>query len=226
MWAAALRPAGEQAEASAPERYLALCLSACVVVAVLGARRPGVGAWNFVVLGFLAVTLLPVAQALVAGGLHLDWYQAALPGAVLLVGVLNYLPTRLGPAVVCLGTGAAVELLTLTGSEVLVASTERMAPFTRWLLDCGPWIAYVEIRRREPPASEFDRLWRDFRDRFGLVWSQRLREQFNRSAFHAGWPVRLYWQGLRMQGAPYQSDPSMQSEIKATLQALLKRFSE
>ena len=31
--------------------YLALCLSACAGVAVLGARRPGVTAWNFVVAG-------------------------------------------------------------------------------------------------------------------------------------------------------------------------------
>src|SRR5262245_42060056 len=45
-------------------RYLALSLTACCVVAVLGARRPNVAAWNFVVAGLLAVLLLPVAQGL------------------------------------------------------------------------------------------------------------------------------------------------------------------
>src|SRR5262245_58439626 len=45
-------------------RYLALALTGCAGVAVLGARRPGVGAWNFVVVGLLAVLLLPVAQGL------------------------------------------------------------------------------------------------------------------------------------------------------------------
>jgi len=34
----------------------------CAGVAVLGARRPGMTAWNFVVAGLLAVLLLPVAR--------------------------------------------------------------------------------------------------------------------------------------------------------------------
>src|SRR6516225_8638116 len=54
-------------------RYVALCLTSCAAVAVLGARRPGVTAWNFVVLGLLAVHLLPVAEgALTGSGLQLD----------------------------------------------------------------------------------------------------------------------------------------------------------
>src|SRR4051794_18939988 len=44
--------------------YLALCLSGCAGVAVLGARRPGAAAWNFVVAGLLVVFLLPVATGL------------------------------------------------------------------------------------------------------------------------------------------------------------------
>src|SRR5437870_10972643 len=51
-------------EESALGRHLALSLTACAGVAVLGARRPGVTAWNFVVCGLLAVLLLPVAQSL------------------------------------------------------------------------------------------------------------------------------------------------------------------
>ena len=43
-------------------RYVALCLTGCAGVAVLGARRPGVVAWNFVVLGLLVVLLLPLAE--------------------------------------------------------------------------------------------------------------------------------------------------------------------
>src|SRR5437868_1505128 len=40
--------------------HLALGLTGCAGVAVLGARRPGAGAWNFVVVGLLAVVLLPL----------------------------------------------------------------------------------------------------------------------------------------------------------------------
>src|SRR5262249_23872442 len=49
-----------------PGTYLALCLTGCAGVAVLGARRPGVGAWNFVLFGLLAVMLLPLAERLLA----------------------------------------------------------------------------------------------------------------------------------------------------------------
>src|SRR5262249_20953916 len=55
-----------------PARYLALCLTACAGVAVFGARRPGVAAWNFVLLGLLAVLLLPLAEGLVLGAQTLD----------------------------------------------------------------------------------------------------------------------------------------------------------
>src|SRR5580704_14943166 len=43
-------------------RYLALCLTGCAGIAVLGARRPIVGAWNFVLVGLLAVLLLPLGE--------------------------------------------------------------------------------------------------------------------------------------------------------------------
>src|SRR5438105_232827 len=85
-------------------RYGALCLTGCAGVAVLGARRPGVGAWNFVVVGLLAVMLLPLAEATVAGGsLHLAGPRIVFVAGTLAVIVLNYLPTRLGPAAACLG---------------------------------------------------------------------------------------------------------------------------
>src|SRR5580704_7733960 len=48
-------------------RYLALCITACAGVAVLGARRPGAAAWNAVVAGLLAVLLIAPAQGLMAG---------------------------------------------------------------------------------------------------------------------------------------------------------------
>ena len=45
--------------------YLALCFTGCVGVAVLGARRPHVGAWHFVVLGLLGVMALPLVENMV-----------------------------------------------------------------------------------------------------------------------------------------------------------------
>src|SRR2546427_9124 len=46
-------------QAVAAGTYLALSLTGCAAIAVLGARRPGVGAWNFVVAALLAVDVMP-----------------------------------------------------------------------------------------------------------------------------------------------------------------------
>jgi hypothetical protein len=82
-------------------------------------------------------------------------------------------------------------------------------------------VGWVVVARAPAPAAELDRLWLAYRDRFGLVWGQRMREQFNRAAANAGWPVFLTWQGLASTGAS-AAPPTAQTV--ATLQAVLKRF--
>lgn len=206
----------------ATARYLALCLTGCAGVAVLGARRPGVGAWNFVLVGLLAVMLLPLAEArFTGGGLHLQGPRALFLVGTLGTVVLNYLPTRLGWAAVFLGVSCTIELLALTwatgfGSQALVAG--------RWLLVLTPWVAFERVRDRAPPASEFDRSWLAFRDRYGLVWGQRVREQFNNSAAHAGWPVVLRWRGLHLVAGAAYPNPHTQDAMLTVLRATLKRF--
>jgi hypothetical protein len=210
---------GAMAELS---RYLALCLTGCAGMAVLGARRPGVGAWTFVVLGLLAVDLLPIAEGL--GSLRLTPVRVVFLSATLAVGVLNYLPTRLGVAALLLAGGCAVEVWTLAGSEESARQLEAITPYSGCLLAISPWVALVEVRRRGIAATEFDRLWLGFRDRFGLVWGQRTLDQFNRAATHAGWPVILRWWGLRVRRGEALPDPTGEAEIVAALRALLKRF--
>jgi hypothetical protein len=198
--------------------YLALCLTVCAAVAVLGARRPGVGAWNFVLLGLLAVMLLPIAESLVTGRVGYDTPRLIFLTATLAVGVLNYLPTQLAPAALLCGLAGGVEVLALADLA------EPDATFSWWLLALAPWVALACWRLRGRPASEFDLVWLDFRDRFGFFWAQRTREQFNRSAAHAGWPVILRWHGLRLKKGTTLPAPEVQSEIVATLRAMLQRF--
>jgi hypothetical protein len=220
-WAAALaaewlRPVAEPVAL----RYLALSLSACALIGVLGARRPGVGAWNFVLVGLLAVLLLPLAEGL--GSLHLSGPRVLFLAGTLAVGVLNYLPTRLAPAALLLALGCGLELAGVLPRELVPDALRPALPAGGLLLALSPWAAYAPAQCR--PAAEFDRLWLGFRDRFGLVWGQRLREQFNRSAAHAGWPVVLRWTGLRVKPGASLPRPDVQDEIVATLRALLKRF--
>jgi hypothetical protein len=200
--------------------FMAVSLTSCAGVAVLGARRPGVGAWNFVVTGLLAVMVLPLIGGLLARVLSFDPLHVVFMSATLAVGILNYLPTRLAPAAVLAGAAGALELLGLTGA---VDPGRALSWLPAALV---PWAGFAGWRTRPAPRSEFDRVWLDFRDRFGFLWGQRMREQFNRSAANAGWPVILRWQGLRIIPGASLPDEAIQTAIVATLRALLKRFGE
>jgi hypothetical protein len=222
-WAGALLADWSGPAAGTPAlRYLALCLTACAVIGVLGARRPGVGPWNFVLLGLLAVLLLPLAEGL--GSEHLTWPRVLFLAGALAVGVLNYLPTRLGPVALLFGAGCGLELAGVLPAEDVPEAVRRVLPVGGPLLAVAPWAAYAQLRWRPRPAAEFDRLWLAFRDRFGVVWAQRLTEQFNRAAANAGWPVCLRWPGLRLTPGTALPPPAVQEEIVAALRALLKRF--
>jgi hypothetical protein len=212
-------------------RYVALCLTGCAAVAVLGARWPGVGAWHLVVLAQLGVLLLPVAEGL--GELHLDPLRLVFLGATLAVGVLNYLPTRLAAAVVSLAIGCGIEVWLLHSTAEQASRLERITPISRCVLAGSPWLALFAVRTGPTPLSQFDAIWIGFRDRFGLVWGLRVREQFNCAAGHAGWPVVLRWRGLRVKRGEKGDRPLAEretvpcfaaAEVVATLRALLKRF--
>jgi hypothetical protein len=191
--------------------YVALCLTGCAGVAVLGARRPGVGAWNFVVVGLLVVLLQPLVNPRLEAA-HWLFLTTALA-----VPLLNYLPTRLGPAAVLLGLGCGGEIIRLM--ELTLSPVSHSVVLG--LIAISPWAAWAFLRNRGSACTEFDRLWLAYRDRFGFVWGQRMREQFNRAAHHAGWPVELRWSGLHTTATDAAPDPA---ELLATLRAVLKRF--
>jgi hypothetical protein len=205
--------------------YLALCLTGCAGVAVLGARRPGVAAWDFVVLALLGVMLLPVAESLVTTGEPLGIFRGLFLAATLAVGILNYLPTGLAPAALTLAAGCAGEFMLLAAPQARPAPA-WLATFGPAALTLTPWLGLLAWRCRPQPRSQFDRQWLEFRDRFGLVWGQRLREQFNRAAANAGWPVHLYWQGLHLTIGTGLPGEGVQMAVVATLRAVLKRFGE
>jgi len=205
--------------------YIGLCLTGCAGVAVLGARRPGVSAWNFVVVALLAVDLLPLAkEVLTAKASHLDTLHLMCVAATIVVTVLNYLPTRLAPAALLLAAGCGLVFDALVADSDSVNRRRRILEIGWLAIVCVPWVAYWSMHGPGSAPSEFDRLWLDYRNRFGLVWAQRLREQFNRSAAHAGWAVVLRWQGLRLLPGATLPGSGIQEEIVATLRSLMKRF--
>lgn len=209
-----------------PARYLALCLTGCAGIAVLGARRPHVGAWNFVVLGLLVILLLPLAEQILADKESFGTLRFAFLGATLAVGILNYLPTRFAGAALILAVACAGEMIVLCAPSLGREKLDAIDLVSHLLLALIPWIAWLEWRRGTPPLNEFDRLWLHFRNRFGLVWGQRVREQFNHSARHAGWPVWLSWRGLRRAGLITDTDSATQNDLLETLKGLVRRFED
>jgi hypothetical protein len=202
---------------AAPLPFLALCLTGAASVAVLGARRPYVGAWNFVVVGLLAVMLLPLFESMVLGKELYEPLRIFFMAATIGVGVLNFIPTRMGPAALLLGFGCAGELSELFAAGWLRPTARDAA---RLALATAPLVAWAcWLGRRH--GSAVDELWFDFRDRYGLLWGQRVREQFNHAARHAGWPVVLTWRGIR---ASSPSAEQCEREMLHTLAAVTQRF--
>jgi hypothetical protein len=176
--------------------YLALCLTACAGVAVLGARRPGVGAWHFVVAGLLVVLLRPLLEGV--GELRLNAGHVATLAVALAVGLGNYLPTRQGPAALVMGGVCAAHLM-------------GHPPHPAWPL-AAAWLAWLLSRRRGRGLSEE---WRAFRDRYGFAWAARQREQFNAAAANAGLAARIGWSA--------EGDDA-DGRAVALLRSTLKRF--
>lgn len=222
-WGIAFAVAGPPSADLEPFRYGALCLTGCAGVAVLGARRPHVFAWNFVVLGLLAVMLWPLIETRVLGTQTFDGLRILFMAGTITIGTLNYLPTRLGPA-------AFVLLLACAGEIVGMLAAGSFDIGDAILFDLQvtmvPWIGWGFLASRRTNRSPFDHLWLSFRDSWGLAWSQRVREQFNRAAENAGWSDRLSWQGLKEEKQTPALMPAAKDQREETLRALLQRFLE
>jgi hypothetical protein len=185
-------------------------------VAVFGARRPGVAAWNFVVGSLLVVLLLPVAEGMMTGtGLHLGWLRTAFVTALVGATSINYYPTRFGSGAMTLGVACGLALAGVWDRG------QASRPLLPWLIGIAPWAAWIGLPKDRRPRTAFDRRWLAFRDRYGLVWGLRLREQFNCAAANAGWNATLRWRGL--QAGPEVADVQ-QREMEEALAALMKRF--
>lgn len=207
-----------------PALYVALALAGCAAIAVLGARRPGVLAWNAVVAALLAVLLLPLAESVLRGGdFRLDALRLIALGGTLTIAVLNYLPTGFVLVALLFGVGWGCEWLRFARPED--AANPELDVIGRVAVAAAPWGWLILLPfRRKRNRSVLDATWIGFRERFGVVWSQRLREQFNHAARHAGWPVVLMWRGLRAMPGNAGMDAARVREMEEALVALMKRF--
>jgi hypothetical protein len=183
---------------------IALAFTSAAGISVLGARWPGARAWQFVVIGLLGVTLLPLLEAdLLGRPLTLSGVRIAFAIGLLGTGVLNYVPTRLGIAAALAGYGAGLMF------------ADHQLRLARMAIAAAPVIGWLSVASRRSGETNTVRLWLDFRDRFGAIWSLRVLEQFNRSAANSGSTTTLKWNGLNGPDGP---------DSYERLRALLRRF--
>jgi hypothetical protein len=180
-----------------PGRYLALLFALTVPVAVFGAREPGTTAWNFVVVGFLAVGLLPVLQQpWHSAEWRLDGLYSTLMATILVGGWLNYLPTRSGIAASALAWALGWQLAALC----VIEPRPQLLTLADGCTSIGVLLAalmtLLQLRlARKPGSADIVPLPDGIRESF-LRQTTRRNSGGAAIQFHLAWPARWMGSGL------------------------------
>lgn len=229
----------------APLRYLSAIFIFCPTVALLGAKRPQDRAWQWIVLSFWIVLALPAATALLYShptfqlGSIWSWFLLIL----IVISAANYLATPywisgllVGAAQLCL---LSVQLPWIWYWAELSPGqeTSRSAVMIALclLLAAAVSVQLIARRRISPasPLSGLDRTWREFRNRYGVLWGLRVADRINRTAKRYGMNFRLHWDGFWLadeQGTPQRAAPLQEQgerippTAEQILISLLRRF--
>jgi hypothetical protein len=242
---AGLRASGavSQPSAAASLRMVTAALSLCPAMSLLGAKRPQHGVWQFIVAALALILLLPaLATALVRPDSVPDAHLLGRGFLVVLslVGWLNFVTTRQGPAATLVTLGQLVVVrgfLPLIDSEPAFPPTASTAAPMAALIDClgiclaaaGGLLALISSTRRRPAlapegtfAAAVEPAFLGFRETLGAAWTLRVAERFDAIAASRGWPCRLHFDGIHPADAPI--DGPWQRDAQRALGALLQRF--
>jgi hypothetical protein len=143
---------------------------------------------------------------------------------LVLLGAINYLPTRYGPAALLLAAGQIVALAPygpLRAVSLGVSSSVGGLALAAAALGMA-W----GLTRQRRAVAPLDRVWLDFRDAYGLFWGLRVMERLNATASQLGWDVELRWSGFRHRhhGRPLEASPQEGPAVRQALGGLLRRF--
>ncbi len=213
---------------AAAGRFAAAVTGFCPAMAVLGAKRPQHQAWTFIVLSMWVVLSLPAAELLVlqrAAALQIQGLRWGFLILLTAICALNHLPTRFWLAALLYAGGQTLVLLDAW------SWSHWIAPETCYLTGFGVAVSALavgvwQLRRRPPADQPWDRVWLDYRDQFGVLWSLRMMERVNAAASSYDWPVRLTWWGFH-QSDGRRLEPSLEAigpELDTTMRNLFRRF--
>jgi hypothetical protein len=139
---------------------------------------------------------------------------------------INFVPTRFWLPALLLAAGQAIALgvyLPLLRRELIAETSAAGLALASMALV----VAWLVSRRTRMGTNAYDRLWLDFRDRFGLLWSLRVQERVNALAKQENWPLELAWRGFcdSKTGEPLAAiDAAIEPTLRTSLKGLLRRF--
>jgi hypothetical protein len=231
-WLAWRGPAVEPLTASLL-RYAAAVSTFCPVMAVLGAKRPQDGAWQWVVLSLWIILLVPAGQAMATNsGDRLELFGAwqILIGVLIAMGLLNYLPTKYAAAAILLAIGQTLLLAPFLFDAADALASRRVG--IMGILGAAALVLESSRRRRratsddaEPtPLEQLNQRWFALRDGWGAFWGLRIMQRVNQSAELGHWPVRLSWWDGLSSSMDADVDQPVLEPIQQTLDSLLWRF--
>ncbi len=215
-------------------RYIAAMATFCPLIAVLGAKRPQDRAWQLIVVALWFVLSLPALQDMIyhyGRPVSIDpawrWFLLILIAA----GLVNYLPTRYWPSSALLGAGQILLLIDYLpfdlqwplgdGARVPVAlsffAVGSLLPALGW-----PRASLTPRAAEHSPAAE--KLWRDFRDAYGMLWAVRIGERAGAAPHVASNSLTASKRENQASGTAQASPESDVQQLERTLIAHLQRF--
>lgn len=193
-------------------QYLAAVLLLTPLIHILGARRPGVSAWPwFVVLPLIMVLQWP-ALSEVMGDNSDAAIQIPTPTVigfllVLLMGSGNYFGTACTASMLCGTLGTAMIVLPVT--EWVTFSEQWLFLPGCTMLAIAAALLPRKFYCRDTASLTPARLWSDFRDLYGIVWTKRVMDRVNQFAERECWDVRVTLEG-------FQAVPAKPEDLKKT----------
>ncbi|MEX0867454.1 MAG: hypothetical protein WD030_08845, partial [Pirellulales bacterium] len=203
-------------------RQAAAALTICPAAALLGAKRPQDRPWQFVVLSLWLVLCLPAAQSALFASRStlLDTIWNCFLAILLLAGLFNHLGTRFWSAAICWFI-AQVALLAPRLPGISRFDHEMLPLAGLVLLACS--LIAVRCLPRPRVAAGWTRVWRDWRDAYGLLWGLRVAERFQATAKQQRGNVVLQWGGFT-NGDPPRPTDEVPAPAARALRMLLRRF--
>ncbi|MBC18851.1 MAG: hypothetical protein CMJ74_01155 [Planctomycetaceae bacterium] len=217
--------------------YLAVTATLCPMVALLGAKRPQNRAWQWIVAALWLIFFLPAFTAVILRHtvLQLGGIWTGLIVILVLLPIGNYLSTRYVVSVLL--TAAAQIILLLDCGAITPAVSPLWAIENGWfspntvaltLFLLATITALTLTPKQIQTSDQADRtteLWREFSQRYGMLWSRRVADRAEKLLKQAGFSLQLgtdaFYLTANRQPIPAEELPE---KATATLRNLLLRF--